>query len=71
MREFLEAVGNNEDKKLSIPQHRFEISKNTYKIAPKHYEKIYRNKGLLLKRLYNPKVSISKTYPIGAVSYYE
>ena len=71
MRGFLEAVARNEEKKLVIPQYRFEISKHTYDISPKHYEKLYRNKNLLLKRLYNPKVSISQTYPIGAVKFYK
>ena len=71
MREFLEAVGRNEERSVSIPQKRFEISKNTYTIAPKHYEKMLKNTGILLKRLYNPKVSISKTFPIGAVSFYD
>ena len=71
MREFLEAVARNEEKKVAIPQYRFEISKNTYEIAPKHYEKLLWNKNLLVKSLYNPKVSIAQTYPIGAVEFYQ
>ena len=70
MREFLEALGKNEEKKLSIAQYRFQIAKDTYKIAPKHYKKLYRNKNLLLKRLYNPKILLSKTFPIGATEFY-
>ena len=68
--EFLESLAQTEQKQVGIPQLKFYIEKNSYQVAPKHYEKLYWNKNLLSKRLWNPKVSKSQTYPIGAVEFY-
>ena len=71
MRGMLVALAKGENKKIMIPQQRFVISKNTYQVTPQEFNKVYQNKGLLVKRLFNPKISLSHTYPIGAVSFYE
>ena len=39
MREFLKALAKDEKKELSVEQFRFQISKNTYNVVPKHYKK--------------------------------
>ena len=70
MRQFLEAAGRDERMELKVPQYQFKIAPKTFEIKPREFEKLYSNKNLLLKRLYDPKRSLSKTWPIGATSYY-
>ena len=70
MRQFLEAAGRDERKELKVPQYQFKIAPKTFEIKPREFEKLYSNKNPLLKRLYDPKRSLSKTWPIGATSYY-
>ena len=70
MRHFLEALARGERMEIAVPQYQFKITPKTYQIKPVEYEKLYSNKKLLLKRLYDPKRSLSKTWPIGATSYY-
>ena len=70
MRQFLEALEKEETLSISVKQHTFKITPKTFEIKPKEFEKIYSNNNLLLKRLYNPKISLTKTWPIGATSYY-
>ena len=41
MMEFLESLAKNEQKQVGIPQLKFYIEKNSYQVAPKHYEKLY------------------------------
>ena len=70
MRKFLEALAREETMEIAVPQQRFQITPKTYEIKPREIEKLYTNKRLLLKRLYDPKRSLTKTWPIGATSYY-
>ena len=71
MRDFIYALAEQEKREIKIPQQRFEIQRNCFKIRPLNYFKTYNNENLLQKRLYNTDVSLSNTYPIGAVAYYD
>ena len=70
MRQFLEALEREEMMQIGVKQYQFKITPKTYEITPREFEKTYSNKNLLLKRLFDPKKSLSKTWPIGATSYY-
>ena len=71
MRTFLEAKKKNIEKKIKVPQNRFQIIKNRYKIKPESYFKEYKNTNILSKRLYNPLISLKNTYPIGSIKFHD
>ena len=71
MREFLYSLAKKEDRELNVVQHRFEILRNSFKIRPIDYIKKYNNQNLFQKRVFNTNVSLTQTYPIGAVEYYK
>ena len=71
MRQFLYALTQQEKLEIKLPQFRFEILWHSFKIRPQSYYKTYNNINLFQKRLFNPNISLSKTYPIGAVAYYD
>ena len=70
MRRFLLSLAHGEKEEVKIPQHRFSILPNAYKIRPQTVQKRYNNASLLQKRLYDLAVSLSQTYPIGATAFY-
>ena len=70
MREFLKALAEDKKMQLAVPQYQFKIQAKTFEITPREFKKILSNKKLFLKRIYDPKRSLTKTWPIGATSYY-
>ena len=60
MREFLHALAQQEKREIRIPQHRFQILRNSFKIQPLNYFKKYNNENLLQKRLYNTQFQFQK-----------
>ena len=70
MRSFLDSLARDELTEIRVIQQKFGITPKTYEVKPRKFEKVYSNHKLLLKRLFDPKRSLRKTWPIGAVSYY-
>ena len=70
MRKFLEALARDEKMEIAVPQQTFAITPKIFQIKPKEHKKLFPNKRLLLKRLYDPKRSLAKTWPVGATDYY-
>ena len=69
MREFLKGLVKEKNMEVLVPQHQFRIQLKNFEIKPREFKKLYSNKNLMTKRIFDPKRSLSKTWPIGTTSF--